>query len=72
MTIRTQSGSAYNFVCKNDKLYVQKGMSEGVVTAISDIEIGKQLVITYRPLNMFCQESSETTTIQTSPVVSIT
>jgi len=72
MTIRTKSGSTYNFVCKNNKLYMQKGTSKGVVVSLSGLKVGARLTITYVALDMHCRETSELSTIRTSNIVSIT
>ncbi len=71
MTIKTASGSVYLLSTKENKIFLMKGMKEYLVEKVS-FGIGLPLEIECRELNMITyQESPDTVTIRTTPVVEI-
>ena len=71
MTIKTDSGSIYILNATEKGLFFIKGLTEGRITSIQSIEIGKPLQLNYYAIGVYGQESSEMSLLRTSPIVSM-
>lgn len=72
MIIKTKSGSKYLFEVNNGNLWFSKGLTEGVVISIKNLQIGSSMEIIYHKVGLYGGVEKSLSIIRTTEIISIT
>ena len=72
MIIKTKSGSKYLFEVNNGNLWFSKGLTEGYIISIKNLQIGSSMEIIYRKVGLYGGVEKSLSIIRTTEIISIT